>query len=899
MSVVVVRRHGFAIRTATGVWSWPLVRVLAGLKVARRAANSVDGGVVADRFHIVIVGSGPAGLSAAARAAELDREAKRQEPSYVLLESFDLPAKTIQRYQKGKPVMDEPGFLDLRSDLLFAAGARERVLSVWTEGIARLKINIRFGTEVTKIAGQKGEFLITLGNGSQLIAENVVLAIGIEGNPNKLGVPGEELPGVQYQLDDPKEYRDERVLVVGASDSAIENALALAEQNSVWIINRGKEFQRAKDANRDLVVAAINDPLRPLSCFYETRIKRIDATSAPGARPLTVTLETPAGPEVLQANRIVARLGANPPRKFVESIGIQFPGEQKDAIPALSKFYESNVPGVYIVGSLAGYPLIKQAMNQGYDVVELIHGNKIRPVDDRLLQLQFQGLPDIRDPEEYLERFRSIVPMFRELNALAFRELILESEVIVTYPDGPEHKDAHSRMQRLRAAEEGRAHKEGRKAPRTTRIVREGDVLYSPGEFGTSFFTIVSGEVRVSAQADGGRTMVTTLSGGEFFGEMSLLSGRPRAESVTAGPGCVLVETPRRTMLKLMSSNEGLRRGIDWIFIVRELQRHFAPYATFRDLRNIAQKIKVNRYPAGTELFKEGDRAASLFVLRSGNVRLTRRRDKETVLVGQVPAGRLLGEIALMGDPQRRETATATVASEALEIGGGEFRALVGRGDARVGPLQKDASQWARDSARLAVRPESGSLLNFMMAKGLGEATNVLVIDQGLCVGCDNCEKACAETHAGISRLDREAGPSFARIQIPVSCRHCQQPHCMKDCPPNALRRAATGEVYIDDSCIGCGNCQSNCPYGAIRMAYAAPKKPGLWAWLLAGAGPGPGEEPDYQPSKAAKERGKKAVKCDACLGVRSGPACVSACPTGAAIRIGPDRYVELIEERH
>jgi Fe-S-cluster-containing hydrogenase component 2 len=311
----------------------------------------------------------------------------------------------------------------------------------------------------------------------------------------------------------------------------------------------------------------------------------------------------------------------------------------------------------------------------------------------------------------------------------------------------------------------------------------------------------------------------------------------------------------------------------------------------------MAARIPVRKYKANEELFKEGDPAGSLFVLRSGNVRLTRLRDKEPVLVGQVPAGRLIGEIALMGDPQRRETATATVASEALEVGRAEFRALVERSDARVRPLQEDASQWARDSARLAVRPESGSQLAFLMAKGLGEATNVLVIDQGLCVGCDNCEKACAETHGGISRLDREAGPTFARIHIPISCRHCEQPHCMKDCPPNALRRASSGEVYIDDSCIGCGNCQSNCPYGVIRMAYSAPKKPGLWAWLIAGAGPGPGEEPDYHPSKAAKERGKKAVKCDACLGVASGPACVSACPTGAAMRIGPERYVELIEE--
>ena len=63
---------------------------------------------------------------------------------------------------------------------------------------------------------------------------------------------------------------------------------------------------------------------------------------------------------------------------------------------------------------------------------------------------------------------------------------------------------------------------------------------------------------------------------------MSLLSGRPRSDKAIAGPGCILVETPRRTMVKLMNSNEEVRSGIDWIFVVRELQRHFAPFATLR-----------------------------------------------------------------------------------------------------------------------------------------------------------------------------------------------------------------------------------------------------------------------------------------------------------------------------
>src|SRR5919112_6145253 len=158
---------------------------------------------------------------------------------------------------------------------------------------------------------------------------------------------------------------------------------------------------------------------------------------------------------------------------------------------------------------------------------------------------------------------------------------------------------------------------------RMTRVIREGEVIYQPGEFGTSFFTIVDGEVTL--EAAGAQKLRTRLGRGEFFGEMSLLSGRPRLEKAIAGPGCILVETPRRTMVKLMNSNEEVRSGIDWIFVVRELQRHFAPFATLKDLRPIAARVTARRFKAGDVLFKEGEVGDSLFVLRSGGVALSRK----------------------------------------------------------------------------------------------------------------------------------------------------------------------------------------------------------------------------------------------------------------------------------
>ena len=117
----------------------------------------------------------------------------------------------------------------------------------------------------------------------------------------------------------------------------------------------------------------------------------------------------------------------------------------------------------------------------------------------------------------------------------------------------------------------------------------------------------------------------------------------------------------------------------------------------------------------------------------------------------------------------------------------------------------------------------------------------------------------------------------------------------MADCPPNAIQRGVDGEVFIDDTCIGCGNCQRNCPYGVIRMDSVPPPKPSLWRWLILGEGPGPGEPTRKWRKKhlhEGDESPKIAIKCDMCAGIEGGPSCVRACPTGAAIRVSPEGFL-------
>jgi Fe-S-cluster-containing hydrogenase component 2/thioredoxin reductase len=822
---------------------------------------------MSDAFHVAIIGAGPAGLSAAGRAAESDREAGRVSPSYVLLEGHGTFAKTIQKYQKGKHVMAEPGFLTLRSPMPFEAGRRESILDAWAQGLENGGINIRYHAEVTGISGSHGDFRIALAGGEEIRAENVVLSIGTQGNPRTLGVPGDEESGfVMYTLDDAEAYRDEDILVVGAGDAAIENAIALARQNRVTIINRRGEFSRAKDGNLSAILAAINDPDVSLSCLYESHVTGLDLPAAEG-EPGALNLQTPGGEQRLPCHRIIARLGTIPPRRFVESCGIEISSPNADAVPDVDRHYQSNVPGLYVIGALGGYPLIKQAMNQGYEVIEFIHGRETRPADYPLLAAQFGGLPYAMDPEDVLALYQQRVPMFRRMNPLAFRELIIESRILYS--------------------EEG-----ARQAPddgaRETRVVPAGQTLYSDGEYSSSFYTIVEGGVDLRLEKDG---PWHRIGAGQFFGEMSLISGRPREGSAVVQRDSILIETPRRIMVKVMNSNEEIREGIDRVFIMRALLAAFRTRIALDELREIAAGIEPRVYEAGDVLYREGDSGEELHLIRRGRVALSRGETGH--VVNQLRSGELVGQMALMGAPTRRETAVAAVRTETLPVRQAQFLRLVGGSGDYLPVLQQRLSDNLLQINAMASRSEAAQTVNFLMQEGMGEATNALLIDESLCIGCDNCERACAETHGGISRLNRREGPSQNQWHVATTCRHCELPHCMKDCPTDAIRRSADGEVFITEACIGCGNCETNCPYDAISLRYPAAKKPGLLSWLLFGTGPGPG---DTDPGAGGDgDSAKVAVKCDACRELPGGHACVRACPTGAAIRIGPDRFSELV----
>ncbi len=165
-------------------------------------------------------------------------------------------------------------------------------------------------------------------------------------------------------------------------------------------------------------------------------------------------------------------------------------------------------------------------------------------------------------------------------------------------------------------------------------------------------------------------------------------------------------------------------------------------------------------------------------------------------------------------------------------------------------------------AGKLRQRADEASLVNFFLDNYLVVGRRAMVIDQNRCVGCDECVRACSDTHAGIPRFVR-TGPSAGGYAVTNACMHCAEPECMINCPTGAIFTKPTREVIISDAlCIGCGTCANACPYDNIRLVEI-------------------GANADEQEFSTPV-----AVKCDLCIDQAGGPACVRACPHDAIARV-------------
>src|SRR3989337_4571935 len=168
-------------------------------------------------YDVIIVGAGPAGLSAAGRA-------QKSNLNYLLLEKGVIANTIDYYYQKYKYVMSQPMSIKRRSDIPFEAGSREQVLERWNDYVSKEKLRIKSNEPVNAIIKKDGHFEVKTPS-SLYSSKKMVLAIGKIGNPRKVGAPGEDLKHISDRLDDPTKYSNQDILVVGAGDAAAEVAL--------------------------------------------------------------------------------------------------------------------------------------------------------------------------------------------------------------------------------------------------------------------------------------------------------------------------------------------------------------------------------------------------------------------------------------------------------------------------------------------------------------------------------------------------------------------------------------------------------------------------------------------------------------------------------------------------
>ncbi|MEX2138859.1 MAG: cyclic nucleotide-binding domain-containing protein [Pirellulales bacterium] len=373
-----------------------------------------------------------------------------------------------------------------------------------------------------------------------------------------------------------------------------------------------------------------------------------------------------------------------------------------------------------------------------------------------------------------------------------------------------------------------------------------------------------------------------------IFGEMTCMSQYPRSATVIAKGDCTLLEVLRnvvymlqrtrtsRDILRNIYRENALKTHLRQVELFTSLFDSEETFKTFYDL--VKPKVDLVRAYPKMQIIREGQPADSFYMIRTGFVKISRNNQ----VLNYLGPGGYFGEIGLLSDLDelRGDTppgiCTATCAAldhvDVARIKGEDFKALVkGYPDLKQKLLEMAKKRLIENDRLIAistaVNGSASAELESFIDQGLYNAQSLLILDLEKCTRCDECAKACADVHGGVTRLVRE-GLRFDKYLVASSCRSCFDPVCMVGCPVGSIRRTGTSEIKIEDWCIGCGKCADNCPYGNINI----------------------------QEQRADGRSGREATTCDLCRSLADGqPSCVYACPHDAAHRMTGPQLWEMV----
>lgn len=459
---------------------------------------------------------------------------------------------------------------------------------------------------------------------------------------------------------------------------------------------------------------------------------------------------------------------------------------------------------------------------------------------------------------------------------------------------------------------------------------------YKPGEEiiresewgGNTFYFVAEGKADVFVKGANGEIRVAEISAGTQFGEMSVLAGVPRSATVRAPQQAAVqileVQRPAlRLLRKLPRFGEALdhtyrRNGRATMLQSLNLAGRLTPEVS-RQMEAISQ-FRV--FSKNHTLFREGEQIRRVYIIKSGWVRLSSRTQITNITGNEseqdwnatanesfLGPGHCFGVEGITRDLSWGMTGTLMGRTELLEVSLTKLRQVSELREALLGALSSIAVDPGKARQPLPIVAAQERLIE----SGLVDGTNLLVMDMDLCVRCGNCSLACHNMH-GQSRLlrrgihiTRPVAPKpkagFQSILSPSVCMHCQDPECLTGCPTGAIGRFGAGQVDINPkTCIGCGDCATQCPYNAITMIPRRPKQatkpPGLLKRLF-------GLSADPLPPAVDETSDLVAVKCNLCSNTPLNPAytkkrafsCEENCPTGALLRVKPREYFTEIRQ--
>jgi thioredoxin reductase/ferredoxin len=293
---------------------------LGGMGLIRKTAEQGRQAVAAIRkrseghsapLDVVIIGAGPAGISAGLSAIF-------HKLRYKIIEQEDSLGGSVYHYPRNKLAMTAPVKLDVVGTVRLGTEVqKERLLAFWNEIVARTKLTMNFNERFEGLERRADGSFDVRTSVSSYHAQSVLLALGRRGTPRKLGVPGEELPKVVYRLVDAEQYAGCAVLVVGGGDSALEAAISIAEQprTQVGLSYRGEAFARVKGKNRDRLDEMVQ--AQRIRLMLQSSVKQIETE--------TVTLKLQDGQVIsLENTHVIVCAGGELPTPLLRSIGIRF-----------------------------------------------------------------------------------------------------------------------------------------------------------------------------------------------------------------------------------------------------------------------------------------------------------------------------------------------------------------------------------------------------------------------------------------------------------------------------------------------------------------------------------------------------------------------------------------------